>query len=257
MKGMLRPTSMLVLAAALLHGAPSLAQDPTLNYGNSKLDATGVGVSGGVIVGAELVAAVEAIIGVEKLWPYLVFPAIGGAGGGVGGYYLENASPEGAVALLVSGLALVVPTLIGVTAARAYDPEKEKSNIEDEGGAAVFSFEKNPEETALPPEPESTTTDVEAKPEGAPDNLPPPGTDAAPGETAPAPAPAPETPPAGESEPPKGSGGALLFMSSRGEMRLGMPIIDIRPAVVAGGALDGRTRTGIEILVPLLHIDLP
>ena len=85
---------------------------------------TGKGIAGGILLGAEVVMLAEAIAGVNAIWPYPVFGAIGAAGGGVGGYFVEDVgSSEGAVYMLVGGLALVIPTIIATLNATAYRPE--------------------------------------------------------------------------------------------------------------------------------------
>jgi len=239
----------LALAVTLATPAICAAQDDaatpatTGGQGTNELDAKGVGISGGVIVGAELILATEAIIGVKPLWPYLVFPLLGAAGGGVGGYYLEQASPGGAVAMLVGGMALIIPTLLGVSAARAFDPEEEGAAPDEFEDGNRYSFENAPEKDASD---EGTTTEVETRPEGGPpESLPGPGEETPPAEPAPA-----------EEAPPEAPAGSLLNISSDGTPKLGVPWVGIRPLTLSGN--DGRApHTGIEVYVPLVHITLP
>jgi hypothetical protein len=93
--------------------------------------ATGKGIAGGVLLGAEIPMITCAIVGVESAWPYLLFGAAGAAGGAVGGYFLEGEAGDAAgggvgaepsLYLLAGGMALVVPTLIAVLNATAYEP---------------------------------------------------------------------------------------------------------------------------------------
>lgn len=86
----------------------------------------GKGIVGGALLGAEVVMIVEAIIGVEEVWPYPVFGAVGAGAGAVGGWGVEQTgSAEAALYMLAGGMALVVPTLVAVLNATAYDPESE------------------------------------------------------------------------------------------------------------------------------------
>ncbi len=144
---------------------------PKTYYGNDRVEAKAVGITGGAIGGAEIVMSVQAAFGVDKWWMYVVFPALGAGAGGVGGYYLEKASAPGAVALLVCAVAAIIPTAVLTTSAFAYDPEKEgavKADTMEEGG---YSFEKPPEESEAS---ESTRTEVEAVPEIDPNTVGPP-----------------------------------------------------------------------------------
>jgi hypothetical protein len=69
---------------------------------------------------------VEAIIGIEEVWPYPVFGAVGAGAGAVGGWGVEQTgSAEASLYMLAGGMALVIPTLVAVLNATAYDPESE------------------------------------------------------------------------------------------------------------------------------------
>jgi hypothetical protein len=75
--------------------------------------ATGKGIAGGVLLGAEATIITEALFGVESPWIYWSSALGGAAAGGVGGYFVEaNAAPRVSFYLLVSGMALVIPTTI-------------------------------------------------------------------------------------------------------------------------------------------------
>jgi hypothetical protein len=134
-----RPTSRLigtlgaVAAAGALTFAP--AQAAAQEESNS-VSATGKGIAGGIMLGAEVVMITTAIIGVDEWWPYLLFGAVGAGGGAVGGYFVEDAIGEGsaepALYMLAGGMALVVPTVVAVLNATAYDPTED----EEEGEAS-------------------------------------------------------------------------------------------------------------------------
>jgi hypothetical protein len=214
-----------------------------------------VGISGGAIAGFELVAAAEALFKVKKVWPYLTFPLLGAAGGAVGGYFLEKASPKGAVALLVSSLVLVIPTAVMVSVARAYDPSSENA-VADENAGKRYSFEATPQ-TETPASQDSTSTEVESSPEAPPGELPPPGAET------------PAEPPADGGGGPSASldngqlraaqVGALLYFDARsGFATLAMPNVALLSRRGEPSPLgQARHQSSVEVLVPLLNIDLP
>lgn len=116
------------------------------------VSATGKGIAGGLLLGAELPMITCAIVGVDSTWPYLVFGAAGAAGGAAGGYFLEAelaTTPEASVYLMAGGMALVVPTIVSVLNATAYEPgegddegfdtieEPEEEDGKVKGGATV------------------------------------------------------------------------------------------------------------------------
>jgi len=116
-----------VFAAALMAGAviatPSeaAAQD---------VSPTGKGITGGVLLGSEVALITVGAIGVRAWWPYVVFGAVGAGGGAVGGYFVEQVDQaEPSLYMLAGGMALVIPTVVVVLNATAYDPE---GDIEDE-----------------------------------------------------------------------------------------------------------------------------
>jgi hypothetical protein len=126
-----------LIGAALLAAAVSAAPSRALAQEADPVDPTGKGIAGGILVGAEIVMIPIAIAGVEEWWPYVVFGLVGAAGGAVGGCALEGVNgacgsfvsadipAEGALYLLAGGMALVIPTLVAVLNATAYDPESE------------------------------------------------------------------------------------------------------------------------------------
>jgi len=108
------------LAAALVAGAvitmPSeaAAQD---------VSPTGKGITGGVLLGSEVALITVGAIGVKSWWPYVLFGAVGAGGGAVGGYFVEQVDEaEPSLYMLAGGMALIVPTVVVVLNATAYDP---------------------------------------------------------------------------------------------------------------------------------------
>jgi hypothetical protein len=87
---------------------------------------TGKGIAGGILLGAELVLLVEAAADVEPTWAYVVGGLAGAAGGGVGGYFIEQeGEPKLPLLMLAGGMALAIPTTVAVLSATAYEPPLE------------------------------------------------------------------------------------------------------------------------------------
>ncbi|MEI7893915.1 MAG: hypothetical protein WCI05_12550 [Myxococcales bacterium] len=86
----------------------------------------GKGIAGGALLGAEVVTMVESFIGIRKGWLYVVGAVVGAGGGGVGGYFVEQASSDGRapVYMLAGGLALVIPALVLTLNATRYMPDE-------------------------------------------------------------------------------------------------------------------------------------
>jgi hypothetical protein len=294
MKELLKAVQIAVLMSVFISPVFACAQEARsqpsddaqpISYGNEGVDAKFVGISGGAIAGAEIVVAVEALFGVKELWPYLTFPLLGVAGGGVGGYFLEDASPKGAVALLVGGMALIIPTAILASSARAYNPEEEGAVGSDIEGGGEFSFELAP----TGGEKEGASTEVESRPEGAPtDTVLPPGAEKPRDEKGAEPEPESETEPSEDSPDdeaaPEGgvqarreaavqrnsarrsarlarirraSAGSLFYMNNDGTAAISVPLVDVRPLRVSSEDAFFKTRQAIEVFVPLFRMDLP
>lgn len=114
-----------VVAATAVAAAVGLVAGPAWAEGPATPD--GKGIAGGILLGAEVVMITEAIIGIDEVWPYPVFGAVGAGAGAVGGWGIEQTgSAEGATYFLAGGMALVVPTLVAVLNATAYDPDSEE-----------------------------------------------------------------------------------------------------------------------------------
>lgn len=103
----------------------------------SQVEAVPKGAIGLGLLGVELGLIVPAIAGARDWWPYLVFPILGGAGGAVGGYFMDVEmdranTPEVSVAMLAIGMALLVPTIIGTLALTAYSPPTEAQDADED-----------------------------------------------------------------------------------------------------------------------------
>ncbi len=97
----------------------------------------GKGIIGLGLIGAELGLIIPAIAGIrDEWWPYLVFPLIGAVGGGIGGYFVEQATQpfdaEVDVALMAIGMVLIVPTIVGTLALTAYQPPTEAADSDED-----------------------------------------------------------------------------------------------------------------------------
>jgi len=87
---------------------------------------TGKGIVGGALLGAELVLVVEAAADVQPTWAYVVGGLAGAAGGGVGGYFIEQeGDAKLSLLMLAGGMALAIPTTVAVLSATAYEPPLE------------------------------------------------------------------------------------------------------------------------------------
>jgi hypothetical protein len=166
---------LLLMGAIFVASPASRAQEIT---------ARGVGVVGGIVAGAESVLVVESIVRVKPLWPWLVIPAAGAIGGGIGGYKLEKASRGGAIALLITSMVGVIPTMIAVSSARAFHPE----DVGARQGAAEappavnvdIPGESDTGTTTVRESSGEATVEVEARPDGIPDGMGPPAPESLP-----------------------------------------------------------------------------
>jgi hypothetical protein len=116
----LQSISAAALGVTLVFGsANAQAQEET----KTEATPTGKGITGGVLLGAEVVMLVEAAIKVKKPWAYAVGGIAGGVAGGVGGYFVENSGDAKlSIYLLAGGMALAIPTTVAVLSASAYEP---------------------------------------------------------------------------------------------------------------------------------------
>jgi hypothetical protein len=134
--------AVLVIGQAFGETPRASAQACTAAECVNQVTATAKGTIGGGILGAEIGFIVPALIvsagarELDEAWAWILFPAIGAAGGAVAGYFaLEDPTqmdpttgevtqgfPEAAVAVLAVSMALIVPTFVGVLALTSYSP---------------------------------------------------------------------------------------------------------------------------------------
>lgn len=73
----------------------------------------GKGITGGALLGAEVVVITEGVVGLETPWLYWLGAGVGAIGGGIGGYYIETGgAPRSSYYLLAGGMALSIPAMI-------------------------------------------------------------------------------------------------------------------------------------------------
>lgn len=129
------------------------------------IDPTGKGITGGALLGGELVMAIEAGAGVQNKWAYLAGGLGGAAAGGVGGYFVEGMdSPKPAYYLLAAGMAFIIPTTVALLQATSYKPPADYQ--EDRPGPGT-----QPAPEAAPAGPDTTTTTAPAA-SAAPPSVP-------------------------------------------------------------------------------------
>jgi hypothetical protein len=211
---------------------------------------TGKGIVGGTLLGAELVLITEAAIDVSPNWLYYVGGGVGAVGGGIGGYFLEDAlSPKSNMLLLAAGMLLAIPTTVGVLSATAYEQ------------TAEYTQDRAPtdEPTAEP----VVTTPAAGSPQAPATTTPGSTTTPSPSEPNPAPAttpvPAPTTTPAPTSRssskhrmralPP-----ALIAMDNQANLHLGLPAVEVREMYSRTELQRFGLQQRSELRVPLLRV---
>jgi hypothetical protein len=197
---------------------------------------TGKGIAGGALLGAEAVTIVESLADVHAGWAYAVGGIVGAGGGAVGGYFVEQGSNDGRapVYMLAGGLALVIPAIVLTLNATRYRPE---------AGATDDHVPTAP--AAEPGVPGAGV--VEPPPGASPPAAAPAPASAPPADTAP---PAPATPSAPPPAPPPQS---LLDMRP-GQVRMGVPVPDVRPVFSMAQQRQYGMRAETELRVPVLHV---
>lgn len=155
-----RALSLLAAAASaatlLVHSGSVRADD---------ISPRGKGITGGALLGAEVVMDFEAAFGTKPAWAYVLGGVVGAGGGGYVGYLAEqNADPKTSLYMLAGGMALIIPTTVAVLQATSYHPPAEYTEDRPAIGAPV----------AEPPRP---TAPMPGSPAGA---VPPPAPGAGP-----------------------------------------------------------------------------
>jgi hypothetical protein len=142
--------------------AVALALTVALQAGTARADLDNEvhnGVKGAVglgLLGADITLIIEGAVGVKNPWLLSVIPIVVAGGGAAGGYFIGRESAAASVALLVSGLALMVPAAILVAYGRSYRPSR------DEGEGFVDRTEEGllPDDHDYGAQEQGTTTEV-------------------------------------------------------------------------------------------------
>ncbi|MCC6901492.1 MAG: hypothetical protein IT377_21145 [Polyangiaceae bacterium] len=134
-----------VAATLVLGGSPARAAEDA-----TEASPTGKGITGGALLGAEVVMLFEAAIKVKKPWAYALGGIAGGVAGGVGGYFVEDSGDAKlSIYLLAGGMALAIPTTVAVLNATSYDPGADAT---EDRGTKDEPVAEPPQPTAAPPQ---------------------------------------------------------------------------------------------------------
>src|SRR6185312_1861456 len=142
------------------------------------------GAVGGGLLGAEAVTIVESLAGVRPGWAYAVGAVVGGAGGAIGGHFIDDASSDGRLPMymLAGGLALVIPAIVLTLNATRYQPVEGATEDNSPAPAA---------------EPGTVGGSIvgapQVPPPSVPNTTPPPRTEPPPAPAPPVPAPPPQS----------------------------------------------------------------
>jgi hypothetical protein len=127
--------------------------------GHARADENRVkGTIGGAMLGAEVVMLTESAFRLRPTWMYLA----GGAGGGLIGGYVGNRMSGGSNRppsfLLAGGIALIIPTIMGVLTATQYEPigTIRQDSPDDSSGDGTGDDDEGADEL---PDPDSTDPD--------------------------------------------------------------------------------------------------
>lgn len=194
------------------------AQQDTTNA-DEKVSPTAKGVVGGAFLGAEVVMIPMAIAGVKPIWPYLVFGAVGAAGGGIGGYFVEQNVGDGRIPLymLAGGLALVLPTVVLTLNATRY--------------RAADNYRENSAPGNSPPADPGSPNGAPVKPSQ--------------------PAAAPPAQQGAEAAPPLA--GSLVAVR-QGGVQIGMPIPEVKPVFTARQRAEFGVKQETQVQLPVVHV---
>ena len=94
-------------------------------HASADVSPSGKGIAGGVLLGAELTVFTEGLLGVQSGWAYAVGAGAGAAGGGAAGFLLEDTDSAAVpMAMLTTGMALMIPATIVVMSSTRYTPSE-------------------------------------------------------------------------------------------------------------------------------------
>jgi len=200
----------------------------------------GKGITGGALLGAEVVTIVESLIGVRNGWAYIGGAAAGAIGGGIGGYFVEQGSSDGRVPvyMLAGGLALVIPAVVLTLNATRYMPDE--TATEDKGAP-----------TEGPPADPGRAGGSAVSPTGGT-----PGVSAPPPPVSPPPSTPPTPAPPPQARPPIPD--ALLHLdvdpTHRAGVRMGVPVPTVKPMWSSAEQKQYGFAQGTEMRLPVVKV---
>jgi hypothetical protein len=215
---------------ALAFGAGVLVA-PLRDARADNVSPSGKGITGGGLLGAEVVTIIESLVGVRAGWAYVVGAVVGAGGGAAGGYAIEQGSTDGKVPtyMLAGGLALVIPAIVLTLNATRYQPEEGATEDRAPVGPAA--------------EPGAPGGNIGGTPDqsgGAAPAPPPPQSQPSPGG---APSPTPTPPP------------QSLLDVRPGKLRMGLPIPNFVPEFTASELRQyGMKKSDTEVRMPVVHV---
>jgi hypothetical protein len=128
--------------ALVTMAAPASAED---------VPATGKGITGGALLGGEVVMLTEAAFGLKSGWGYVIGGVVGAGGGAVAGWQIEKkADSKVSLYMLAGGMALVIPTIVAVLQASSYKAPEDYTEDKPSSGQPV---PEPPRPGAQPPTP--------------------------------------------------------------------------------------------------------
>jgi hypothetical protein len=137
--------ALMAIALSSSAGGRAFAQTEAPEEGSSSGNIA-KGTVGGAMIGAEAVMLAESAFRLRPMWLYLVGGAGGGLVGGYLGYHLSDGNSNKPPSFLIAGgIALVIPTIMGVLTATQYappnsfrpDPAVDEETDEDAGEASA------------------------------------------------------------------------------------------------------------------------
>lgn len=209
-----------IVTAAIAAGTAFLG--PIRDARADDVSPTGKGIVGGGLLGAEVVTMVEAIAGARPGWAYAVGAIVGAGGGAVGGYFVEQNSPDGKAPMymLAGGLALIIPAVVLTLNATRYMPE------------------------------EGTSEDAAPTGPAAEPGVPGGGV----GGLAPASAAPPPQAPAGPITPAPAAAPQSMLDFSPAALRIGVPAPEVRPVFTMAEQRQYGMQAGTEVRLPVVRV---
>ncbi len=169
----LSASTLYVTALCAAAGASLLLPAQVAEAQGAALDATPKGTIGLGLIGAELGLVLPTAFGLSKTWSLITFPAVGGAGGAVAGYFLldDPGRSNWSVGVLAAGIALAVPATLLAVYLSAYKPDSDPTMAPRPTG--VLDMEEGAFKLAVPAVAVVHELPTEVKGEGVGNALPP------------------------------------------------------------------------------------